>query len=274
MHEALIRSFDGTELYRCTDEAPGAALGSVLLLHGLGGHCRRFDAASAAMATAGWRVTRFDLRGHGRSGGARADVRDYRLLVKDVRLMADAALAERPGPLFTVGYSMGGLLSLLLGVERPEGISGQVLIGAPTLETRRYRNFRRPQVQRLLMRCSPSVGEDLLTPDEAARHEYERDPWVLHAFVNRLLVEVFVKGMDDLTAALPAHRLPFLALHGSEDRIVPPASAENLRVRSASPDGTLTILEGAWHDLLHGPERDRAMELILGWLKAHAAAEA
>ena len=78
MHEALIRSFDGTELYRCTDEAPGAALGRVLLLHGLGGHCRRFDAASAAMATAGWRVTRFDLRGHGRSGGARADVRDHR----------------------------------------------------------------------------------------------------------------------------------------------------------------------------------------------------
>ena len=38
MHEALIRSFDGTELYRCTDETSGAALGSVLLLHGLGGH--------------------------------------------------------------------------------------------------------------------------------------------------------------------------------------------------------------------------------------------
>ena len=54
---------------------------------------------------------------------------------------------------------------------------------------------------------------------------------------------------------------------------MPPASAENLRSRSASPDGTLAILEGAWHDLLHGPERDRA-KLILGWLKAHAAAEA
>ena len=38
-HEEIVRSFDGTELYRCID-APEPFRGTVVLLHGLGGHCQ------------------------------------------------------------------------------------------------------------------------------------------------------------------------------------------------------------------------------------------
>ena len=265
-HEEIVRSFDGTELYRCID-APEPFRGTVVLLHGLGGHCRRFDEPVRRFNAAGWRVVRYDHRGHGRSGGARACLNDYDDLVVDAKFIAGAARRDAPGPLFTCGYSMGGLVSLLLGIRYPEGLSGQVFLGACACELPLYRSFRRPQIGRIAMRTSPSVGSALLSRDPDVADEYDRDPWVLHAFTNKLLYEVFVRGVDDLTVSLHRHALPCLTLHGADDRLVPVESSRIIHSRSASPDKTLEILPGCYHDILHDDARDDAISRIVAWME-------
>mgnify|MGYP001010935188 CR=1 FL=1 len=173
-HEEIVRSFDGTELYRCID-APEPFRGTVVLLHGLGGHCRRFDEPVRQLNAAGWRVVRYDHRGHGRSGGARAFLNDYNDLVMDAKIVMSATRRDAPGPLFTCGYSMGGLVSLLLGIRYPDGLSGQIFLGACACELPLYRSFRRPHLERIAMRTSPSVGSALLSRDPSVADEYDRD---------------------------------------------------------------------------------------------------
>ena len=264
-HEEIVRSFDGTELYRCID-APESSRGTVVFLHGLGGHSRRFDASAQGLRDRGWRVVRYDHRGHGRSGGARAFVENYEALVEDAKFIVGAAQKDTAVPLFTCGYSMGGLVALLLGIQHPEGLTGQVFLGTCACELPLYRSFRRPHVDRIAMRTSPSIGSTLLSRDPRVADEYDQDPWVLHAFTNKLLYEVFVRGVDALTDTLHLHRLPCLALHGADDRLVPVESSRILYSRSSSSDKTLEILPEAYHDILHDAARDTATARIADWM--------
>lgn len=265
--EEIVRSFDGTELYRCCD-TPDSFRGTVVLLHGLGGHCRRFDASARRLCCAGWRVVRYDHRGHGRSGGARASLNDYNDLVADAAFIVDAAREGAAGPVFSWGYSMGGLVSLLLGIRRPETLAGQVFLGACACELPLYRNFRRPQIEKIAMRASPSIGSALLSRDPRVAEEYDRDPWVLHVFTNKLLHEVFVRGVDSLADDLPLHVLPCLVLHGADDRLVPVESSRILYGRSSSADKTLEILPDCYHDILHDAARDTAIDRASAWMES------
>ncbi len=266
--EKLIRSFDETELYRCID-APESFRGTVILMHGLGGHCRRFDEPVRQLNAAGWRVVRYDHRGHGRSGGARAFLNDYNDLVMDAKIVMSAVRGDASGPLFTCGYSMGGLVSLFLGIRYPKELSGQIFLGTCACELPLYRGFRRPHIKKIMMRTSPSVGSALLSREPGVADEYDRDPWVLHAFTNKLLYEVFVRGVDDLTILLHRHVLPCLMLHGADDRLVPVESSRIIQSRSSSQDKTLEILPGCYHDILHDDARDDAISRILAWLEEH-----
>lgn len=270
-YENIVRSFDETELYRCIDtiDTPESFRGTVVLLHGLGGHCRRFDETARQFNAAGWRVVRYDHRGHGRSGGARAFLNDYNELVMDAKLVTSAALRDMPGPLFTCGYSMGGLISLILGIRYPGELSGQIFLGACACELPNYRGLRRPHIRKIMMRTSPSVGSALLSREPGVADEYDRDPWVLHAFTNKLLYEIFVRGVDDLTASFHRHALPCLTLHGADDRIVPEESSRTIQSRSSSQDKTLEILPGCCHDILHDTARDDAISRIIAWMEEH-----
>ena len=52
-------------------ESPKAV---VLLVHGLGEHCQRYDAIASALNQAGYIVSSMDLPNHGRSDGVKGDV--------------------------------------------------------------------------------------------------------------------------------------------------------------------------------------------------------
>ncbi|MFN2609013.1 MAG: alpha/beta fold hydrolase [Acidimicrobiales bacterium] len=106
-------------------EAPGASQGpTVLLLHGwtLSADLNWFSGVYD-VATRRGRMVAPDLRGHGR--GLRstepftldAAVEDVAGLIRELEL----------GPVVTVGYSMGGSLSLLLAHRHPELVAGMVL---------------------------------------------------------------------------------------------------------------------------------------------------
>src|SRR5687767_5988962 len=97
-------SRDGTrlQLYRWSPSV--APIGGVVLVHGGAEHLGRYTHVAGALTEAGFEVAGVDLRGHGRSAGARGYLEDMRQYLEDVDV-AVAALGSRR-PRFLVGHSL------------------------------------------------------------------------------------------------------------------------------------------------------------------------
>jgi alpha-beta hydrolase superfamily lysophospholipase len=66
-------------------------------------------------------------------------------------------------------------------------------------------------------------------------------------------------------------QVPLLVLHGGADVLSEPAASRELYGRAASPDKTLHVYEGMFHDLWREPSREQVMKDLSDWLDAHAA---
>lgn len=97
----------------------------VLLLHGLGGHAREWDATAASLRPT-CRILALDQRGHGRSDRRPPDV-------SRAAYVADAvAVVERlcDEPVALVGQSLGGHTAFLVAAARPDLVASLVVAEA------------------------------------------------------------------------------------------------------------------------------------------------
>ena len=111
----------------CADYGGSGA--PVVLLHGLAGHAREWD-STAAWLTRSHRVVAPDLRGHGRSERAPADVSP------DAFAMDAEMWIERLGlsPAILVGQSLGGLIALRAAARRRQALRALVVAEATPAE--------------------------------------------------------------------------------------------------------------------------------------------
>jgi len=129
--DEVLRAVDGVKLAVRSARIAAPVRAEVVLVHGLGEHAGRYGHVARVLAERGLRVCAWDLRGHGRSGGARGDARDYELLVDDLaRVVEHFVKAERPW--FLLAHSFGGQVALRFLEKRQPECAGAV-IAAPWL---------------------------------------------------------------------------------------------------------------------------------------------
>jgi alpha-beta hydrolase superfamily lysophospholipase len=65
-------------------------------------------------------------------------------------------------------------------------------------------------------------------------------------------------------------------IHGTEDRLVPTVASRMVHGRAASPDKTLKIYEGLYHESFNElPEdRERVLDDLVAWLDEHSESRA
>jgi pimeloyl-ACP methyl ester carboxylesterase len=173
---------------------------------------------------------RFDYLGHGQSSGRFEDGTIGRWL--DDSLAAIDALTT--GKLVLVGSSMGGWLSLLVALKRPERLAGLVLIAAAPDFTERM----------LLKGLSP---EDRATLERDGRLErpsqYSPEPSV---FTWKLIEEGRNHLVLDKKLVLPC---PVRLLHGQSDPDVPWEYSLQIAEHLEAPEVITTFVKGGDHRL-------------------------
>jgi len=76
-------------------------------------------------------------------------------------------------------------------------------------------------------------------------------------------------GMPDRLRGL---RLPLLVLHGGDDRLMPRSASEVVRRHAGSPDLTVRVYEGLYHEPHNEPEQAEVLADVVAWLDAHRPA--
>lgn len=234
------------------------------------------------LARAGYAVYGVDYEGHGKSDGLQGYVPSFDALVQDCDAFFTAVVAStRSGdklPRFLLGESMGGAVALLLHRARPSYWSGAVLV-APMCKIAEEMKPH-PVVVRVLKAMTSIVPAWRIVPskdviDAAHRTQESRDeirrnpccykgkPRVKTAFE---LLRVSLHLENDV---LPRVSLPFLIVHGGDDKVTDPAVSELLYRSAASQDKTLNLYPGMWHALTFGelPENvNTVFTDIISWL--------
>lgn len=253
-----VRSADGTVLAAEAKGDPAAP--EILFIHGLRQSRLSWDKQFSDPALAGFRMVRFDLRGHGDSDKPNAleSYSDADRWADDVAAVIAATKSRRP---ILVGWSLGGYVAgAYLRKHGGSGIAGVNLADAvtklaPDLFTPLTNDFSRTTTSH---EFSERVAA---TPDflAACFHqpptgiEFQR-MLVVNGMTPRAAYDGFlITSTTDLEAVFAGYDGPILLTHGAHDRLVRHAMAQ--RIRSLKPGSRLSVFAESGHSpFLRGAE--------------------
>ncbi|KXZ55182.1 hypothetical protein GPECTOR_3g328 [Gonium pectorale] len=268
----------GNKLYTYAYTPDGPVSAVVFWHHGFGG--------SKVWTEAGIAVYGFDAHGMGHSEPldepSRGLVRSFSHLVDDALLYISEVLQPElkakgvTAPLFMAGNSLGGLVASYVVLAQPQLFAGLIL-QSPALDVE-WTPVLVAMVGNLLSalvpgaKLVPAVRPEDMSQDPAVVKSYLEDPLIYQGNVRARSGNEFLKGFRGLGARRKEFKLPILGVHGTSDRCTSlPALRAHLKAVS-STDVTLKEVEGGYHELLHGPEKETVRAFIQAWILEHATA--
>jgi alpha-beta hydrolase superfamily lysophospholipase len=267
---------DGTALQLRHWPAPGAAHGTVLVVHGLGEHIGRYEVLAGRLNAWGWHVAGHDQRGHGESEGARGALPHDEALLDDLALVVDAVRAELPAPLVLLGHSMGGVVAARFvagALESPaprwsRPVDALVLSSPafdPGLST--AQKLQLALAVKLAPNKALSNGLDpaWISRDPAVVDAYRRDPLV-HDRLTPRLARFIVDGGATAIARAAAWRTPTLLMWAGADRCVAPAGSRDFAVAAPRVLVQTQDYSPLAHEIFNEPEKEEVYAQLGRWL--------
>lgn len=255
---------------------PASPRAALLLVHGYGEHCGRYDHVGCWLAARGIAVHAYDHRGHGRSEGRRCHVDAFGDYLDDLAAMLDAVRGEAPDrPLFLLGHSMGGLVVTAFLRERGPDVAGAITSGAALALPDAFPRWRVTLAQ-VMRRVAPRLalpsGLDAegVSRDPAVVRAYRDDPLVESAMTTSLAMEL-LSALRRTAGGGAEVRVPMLLLHGGADRLCPVEGSRAFAKTVATPGSGLRVYPGLYHEILNEPEHETVLGDVLAWIDERLA---
>jgi alpha-beta hydrolase superfamily lysophospholipase len=267
---------DGLRLFTRRWESGTPPKAVLVLAHGYAEHSERYAHFGEHLAARGYTVCALDHRGHGRSEGERANIPDFGVYVRDLERFAASVRARYPGvPQVLMGHSLGGAIALQVALEHPHSWAG-LIVSAPFLVNAVAVPAYLERVSGPVARWLPALPTLKLDSRKLARDPdvvsaYDRDPLVYTGRVKARMGYEMAQAGPRLLAAAPDLRLPVLILHGDADGVADPEGSRRLFAAVGSPDKTLKLYPGGYHEPLNDLDKAAVMADILAWLEARVA---
>lgn len=222
----------------------------VIVLHGFSSNKEKPHtiACCEAMRDAGFATLRFDLYGHGKSGGEFRKHTLYKWISNTLAVIDEARKLDFVTGIYLSGHSQGGLAAALAAAMEPDRVKGLIL-RAPA--------FMIPRAAR--EGCLLGYRFDPMNiPDEIP-------------VIKGLTLEgsyIRVAQTIRVEDAIARFRGPVLLMHGDEDDTVP--LRDSMEAAGQYADCRLEIIPGETHHFDRHPEQMKA--LIRAWLNAREEA--
>ena len=252
----------------------GAARAVVILVHGFGEHLGRYGHVAESLVARGFAAVGWDLRGHGRSSGARGDTVDSDCLVDDLAAVC-ARFRSESDPLFIFAHSLGGQIALQL-LEKDPGVCRGAVIASPWLRLAFNPPVWQLVLARLMMRFWPGFAQRT----EMRRDRLSRDLAHLNSFPDLELVHNRISARMYFSARAAGERAftgagrlrtPLLLLHGDDDPVTSHHTTCEFFERAGSDDKTLRIFPASRHETHNDLDRDLVLREVGEWIEARVA---
>ncbi|MDQ6806026.1 MAG: lysophospholipase [Actinomycetota bacterium] len=278
MNEGRFTGVGGVNIFWRSWLPPGPCRGVVVIAHGAGEHSGRYAHVADRLVAEGYAVYAIDHRGHGRSEGPRAYIDRMDNAVADLdTLVLRAAEEQRGVPVFLLGHSMGGTVSLCYALRHQDRLRALALSGplaaleaaSPALRV----------VAKTLSVLTPrlpviAVDSSLVSRDPAVVQAYNADPLVHHGKLPARTVAELGAAIESFPSRAPEITVPTLILYGTADGLCPTEGSVMLGQRIGAADLTVKSYPGLFHEILNEPEREQVMDDLCSWLEAHVTSSA
>lgn len=275
--ESAWEGRDGTQFsMRGWEPESGAPKAAIAFIHGLGEHTGRYAHVGNALTGSGYALIGFDLRGHGKSGGARGHFPSLHAVMEDIRQFFQQLTRLHPEtPQFLYGHSLGALLALAYVLHHNLTLRGVIATGAALrspLETQKAKIA--------LVKSLGSLLPGLIVPSGLDPNTISRDPEVVRKYIADPLIHDKASlgfGRTSLDAielcfseAGKFHH-PLLIMHGTKDVLCYPSGSEDFAklAREGGADVTLKLWDGLHHELHNEPEQTDVFRTMIDWLDRH-----
>ncbi|KAL9295062.1 putative 2-acylglycerol O-acyltransferase [Arabidopsis thaliana] len=282
--EEFIENSRGMQLLTCkwfpVNQEPRAL---IFFCHGYAIDCSTtFKDIAPKFAKEGFAVHGIEYEGHGRSSGLSVYIDNFDLLIDDVSShfskiseMGDNTKKKR----FLMGESMGGAVVLLLHRKKPEFWDGGILI-APMCKIAEEMKPSRMVISMINMVTNliPSWKSIIHGPDilnsaiklPEKRHEIRTNPNCYNGWPRMKTMSELFRISLDLENRLNEVTMPFIVLHGEDDKVTDKGGSKLLYEVALSNDKTLKLYPEMWHSLLFGepPENSEIVfNDIVQWMQ-------
>ena len=269
--EAKLERPGGVTIFTRSWRPAGPARAVLVICHGVNSHSGQYLWAGEQFAGSGLAVYALDLRGRGKSSGARFYVDDVAEYVGDLAALVKLAKSREPGlPVFLLGHSAGGVVSCVYALEHQAELAGLICesfafkVPAPdvVLAVIKGLSYVAPRLPVLKLK-----NEDF-SRDPKAVQALNSDPLIANEVQPAKTVAALVRADERLKREFPLIRLPVFILHGTVDKATVPSGSQFFYDTVGSKDKTLRLYEGHAHDLLNDLGKDLVMADMQSWISA------
>ncbi len=242
---------------------------NLVIVHGVSEHCGRYIHVAEYFHRRGFNVYTGDLLGHGLSDGARVYIKSADDYIDDVDLFISRIQDNKP--IFILGHSMGGFVTLYYGVKRGNSQVKGLVVTSPYLKERLPIPKAKLVFGRVAaalypkLRIKSGIKSQMVCRDEEVCSKYEKD--LLNTdFVTAGWFTAMESARKYTLENISRLTCPCLMLQAGEDVIVDPEANSRFFEGIPAEDKEFELYKDFYHEILNDPEKERALSRIYEWL--------
>jgi len=249
------------------------AKGTVVLVHGAFEHSGRHEWLARRWQVEGYNCLYSDLPAHGEYNGPEGHIDAFDEYIEEVSSWVEEAQAFGK-PIFLVGHSMGGLITIRTLEEKQLPVKGVVLSSPclglvnppPKIMKGFYKVLDRVTPQ---MKFNGNLNPEHVTRDEEMLKRDQQDRLILKKVSIRWFRELD-RGMELAFKRIDSYpNLPTLVMQAGNDKIVDRRFSKKWFDQLSNHEKIFKEWENLYHEIFNDPEKEEVFQYTLQFVEKH-----